>query len=232
MNSGTYLNLLFVSIENDPIMRINQQQAQLIEMIQTGQADNIALALMLAESQCVDLNSFLYDCSLLLAPKQAAPAQLAGLFSQRELEWAHPLLWLPVHQYQRKGKKDRLAYLDPAIGWLEQLEFLDLSNHFITDLPTQIGRLKNLRALRINNNQLRSIPAEIGSLKQLEELELSVNQLSKLPNEIQGLDRLQQLQLDFNPIKLEELDHLQQLLPNTRILAKRRTNAFIFGYQP
>jgi hypothetical protein len=211
-------------------MYLNKQQEQLIQMIQTGDRDHIALALMLAESQAIDLNDFLYDCSLLLAPQPVQPPHLAVLFSQRELEWAHPLLWLPAYCYQASAKAERLAYLHPAIGWLEQLEYLDLSNHFITDLPPQIGRLKNLRALRVNNNQLRSLPAEIGRLRYLEQLELSVNQLKDFPEEIGQLERLDRLQLDYNPISLDELDRLQALLPHTRIYARRETNLFVVRF--
>ncbi len=210
-------------------MVMNEMQAQLIRMIQTGRSDNIALALLLAESQGVDLSSFLEDCARLLAPQPAEPAALAELFSWRELAWAQPLVWLPAYRYQRKAKAEPMLYLHPAIGWLEQLEYLDLSNHYITDLPAEIGLLQNLRCLRINNNQLRSLPVEIGRLRQLEQLELSVNQLKQLPPEIGKLKSLRQLNLDFNPIAQVELDRLERLLPHTRIVAKQRPKALVWN---
>lgn len=61
---------------------------------------------------------------------------------------------------------------------LDQLQELDLSNNFLTKIPSEISRLRKLRKLVLNSNQINTIPENtFQNLKDLRELYLVSNQL-------------------------------------------------------
>ena len=89
-------------------------------------------------------------------------------------------------QFNRWGIKE----LSPDIKYLSNLEYLDLSNNRLTNLPKEIGYLKNLKILRLSNNNLKYIPFSIKRLKNLECLDLSHNPILRIPREIIGIKSL------------------------------------------
>ncbi|MCP4438356.1 MAG: leucine-rich repeat domain-containing protein [Aureispira sp.] len=206
-------------------MENNQVKQQCIRLIQTGQKDNIHLAILIASSQQVDLNDFWEDCSKLLKGKEATVDNLATLFSSKEIDWSHHAVILPSNSGgypQPKDQKEPIHILPKAIGYLQQLEILYLRNNQLHQLPPQIGLLKNLRKLYISNNQLSKLPPQIGRLYCLEVLELSVNHIRQLPNEVHLLQQLKKLDLFFNPILDKEVHKLQKHLPKTAVVSSFR----------
>lgn len=107
--------------------------------------------------------------------------------------------------------------LNPSIGKLTSLEFLNLRNNFLKDLPKEIGNLKNLKKLNLDNNKLKELPEEIGYLNSLEGLYLKENELKYLPESMKNLILLRELYLDFNNLKefpdeiINNLKALEQL---------------------
>ncbi|XP_029661432.1 leucine-rich repeat protein 1 [Formica exsecta] len=88
-------------------------------------------------------------------------------------------------------------------AWLEQtalrnnLDFLNISNNLLTELPVQIGWLKALRELKIRDNMLKQLPQNIGTLNKLQLLDVAKNNLMFLPGTIQHL-RLCSLDISDN----------------------------------
>ena len=56
--------------------------------------------------------------------------------------------------------------------WDKNLEYLNISINFISNIPKEIGELSNLKSLHINNNSFLSLPREICKLTNLKELGL------------------------------------------------------------
>ena len=77
-----------------------------------------------------------------------------------------------------------LTSLPIEIGYLVNLQWLNLSKNVLTILPVEIGNLVNLHILECDTNQIESIPVEIGNLVNLKKLWLSNNKLTSLPIEI------------------------------------------------
>jgi len=66
------------------------------------------------------------------------------------------------------------------------LEFLDLSNNQITEIPPEIGQLTHLEILRLYGNEITEIPPELGQLTNLEYFYLSNNQITEIPPDLFG----------------------------------------------
>ena len=68
---------------------------------------------------------------------------------------------------------------------LRNLNFLELADNGLSELPEGISNLSNLKKLDLANNQLKAIPKEITTLSEtLEELNIQGNQIP--PAEIDG----------------------------------------------
>ncbi len=93
-----------------------------------------------------------------------------------------------------------LDSVPPSIGYLENLEVLDLSFNDIDTLPKEIGLLANLKYLFLSGNSLTTIPSEIGKLDKLQTLDLENNALNNLPGEIGDLSNLTDLFLEKNSL--------------------------------
>lgn len=87
-------------------------------------------------------------------------------------------------------------YLPPEIGFLSNLEYLDLSFNKMRSLPTEITFLNNLISLKIANNKLNELPKDLSSLQRLNDLDLSNNRLTSLGSiELSSMHNLQSLNL-------------------------------------
>ncbi len=124
----------------------------------------------------------------------------------------------------------KLKYLPAEIGYLSQLETLDIyGNQWLKKLPKEIGKLKKLKYLRVDSfslehipdeigelpnleylilnpesqsNKLSSLPESVGNLKALKELDVHSYQLSTVPEGISGLTALKKMNLEGNFMKL------------------------------
>ncbi|CAH9083659.1 unnamed protein product [Cuscuta epithymum] len=92
-----------------------------------------------------------------------------------------------------------IRYLPPEIGYLVNLEFLDLSFNKMKNLPTEITNLNSLLSLKVANNKLVGLPSGLSSLQRLEVLDLSHNRLMSMGNlELGLMHNLQRLNLQDN----------------------------------
>ncbi len=109
---------------------------------------------------------------------------------------------------------NKLSDLPESFSELNNLEILTLNYNSFTSFPDVILNISSLKNLNLSNNQLTNIPQAITQLKSLEELDLRFNQLTTLPKSLfDQMSNLQQLQIAVNPIDLEDLNHIQQFIP-------------------
>lgn len=118
---------------------------------------------------------------------------------------------------------NRLTSLPPAIGDIDELEFLFLNGNQIQMLPDEIGNLENLSELYISHNALSSLPATFFNLPLLNFLDLGHNQFTAIPDEIGILPALWVLNIEYNQLKnlpesLVSAQYLQRLFVNNNLL--------------
>ncbi|MFN9476478.1 DUF1963 domain-containing protein [Acidovorax sp.] len=108
----------------------------------------------------------------------------------------------------------RFTELPEAIGTLQQLTRLDLSNTSVQHLPDAIGKLRQLRHLAMSPGMLTSVSERIAQLPHLERLDLAYNQLTTLPEAIGHMPSLKALKLSGNaftslPASIDRIENLQ-----------------------
>ncbi|XP_032460036.1 leucine-rich repeat and calponin homology domain-containing protein 4 isoform X2 [Phocoena sinus] len=92
-----------------------------------------------------------------------------------------------------------LRCLNPALGNLTALTYLNLSRNQLSSLPPYICQLP-LRVLIVSNNKLGALPPDISALGSLRQLDVSSNELPSLPAELCGLPSLRDLNVRRNQL--------------------------------
>ncbi|XP_055984338.1 leucine-rich repeat and calponin homology domain-containing protein 4 isoform X1 [Sorex fumeus] len=92
-----------------------------------------------------------------------------------------------------------LRCLNPALGNLTALTYLNLSRNQLSSLPPYICQLP-LRVLIISNNKLALLPPDISALGSLRQLDVSSNELQALPAELCSLPVLRDLNVRRNQL--------------------------------
>ncbi|XP_036267192.1 leucine-rich repeat and calponin homology domain-containing protein 4 isoform X2 [Pipistrellus kuhlii] len=102
-----------------------------------------------------------------------------------------------------------LRCLNPALGNLTALTYLNLSRNQLSSLPPYICQLP-LRVLIVSNNKLGALPPDISTLGSLRQLDVSSNELQSLPSELCSLSSLRDLNVRRNQLSTlpEELGDL------------------------
>ena len=113
--------------------------------------------------------------------------------------------------------KNHSGALPATVGDLDSLEVLLLSRNRMEILPKEICRLKKLRVLNANQNELTILPNEIGELENLEYLDLWSNNIGYFPEQLGNLEKLKLMDLRVIMIDDDTQQHLQGLLPATKI---------------
>ncbi|XP_066238368.1 leucine-rich repeat and calponin homology domain-containing protein 4 isoform X1 [Saccopteryx leptura] len=92
-----------------------------------------------------------------------------------------------------------LRCLNPALGNLTALTYLNLSRNQLASLPPYICQLP-LRVLIVSNNKLGALPPDISTLGSLRQLDVSSNELQSLPTELCSLPSLRDLNVRRNQL--------------------------------
>uniref|UniRef100_A0ABI7WAW3 Calponin-homology (CH) domain-containing protein n=1 Tax=Felis catus TaxID=9685 RepID=A0ABI7WAW3_FELCA len=92
-----------------------------------------------------------------------------------------------------------LRCLNPALGNLTALTYLNLSRNQLSSLPPYICQLP-LRVLIVSNNKLGALPPDISALGSLRQLDVSGNELQSLPTELCSLPSLRDLSVRRNQL--------------------------------
>jgi hypothetical protein len=88
--------------------------------------------------------------------------------------------------------------LPDSISDLSSIEWISLSNNFLTAIPATIGDLDAMTYLYLDGNQLTALPESIGDLINLQALTLENNQLTSIPDGFGNLTSLFWLDLSDN----------------------------------
>ncbi len=111
-------------------------------------------------------------------------------------------------------KDSQLQELPDNIGNLQSLIQIRLNQNQLENLPRTFGDLKKLRVVDLEQNNFRKFPACLTKLQNLEELNLNKNKLRTLPEGIRGFSKLENLSLWRNQIATlpEELGKMRKLV--------------------
>lgn len=88
-----------------------------------------------------------------------------------------------------------------AVGEMQSLRRLDLSNCLLEAIPDELGSLRNLQHLHLHNNYLERLPDSFQHLTALRELSLNNNKLCSLPDAFVRLTGLKWLALNGNRLQ-------------------------------
>ena len=94
--------------------------------------------------------------------------------------------------------------LPAAVGSLKNLEYFELLDSEVEELPIEFARLQKLQVLYVNNDEKFNLENNINILSQLpnlSELHLEGDNFHKVPSEIRQLQSLEYLFLNDNKLK-------------------------------
>lgn len=96
---------------------------------------------------------------------------------------------------------NKMAHIEPFIGKLEKLVFLDLSHNQLNSLPDEMVSLQSLRELIISFNRFQNLPSIVYKLKKIEVILARDNKIESIEaEELIGLSVLATLDLQNNNI--------------------------------
>ena len=113
--------------------------------------------------------------------------------------------------------KNSIKEVPEQIGTLIYLQYFICNKTGLERLPKEIGMLKNLRYININQNDLESLPPQFGNLEKLEIADMWSNNLAEFPETLMNLKALRVLDLRNILLSDEQQNHLQELMPKTKI---------------
>lgn len=102
---------------------------------------------------------------------------------------------------------------DRAVYDLTSLNYLDIHESILEEVPDEIGKLQNLQRLVLHSNKLIELNPRIFSLEKLKMLDLSNNSIAKIPEDIAKLTQLETLNLSIN-----ELEDVPDLSGNVKLI--------------
>ena len=114
-----------------------------------------------------------------------------------------------------------LSSIPCEIGYLVNLEELDLSYNFLSFIPDEISSLVNLKKLNLAVNKISQLTISESGLPKLEQLNLSTNSLIEAPKGIDNLVNLEVLNLEENFIKKLNIDDFKKLTNLKMLIIKK-----------
>ncbi|KAI9479317.1 hypothetical protein BX667DRAFT_506210 [Coemansia mojavensis] len=97
--------------------------------------------------------------------------------------------------------ENKLVQLPDELGYLRQLQFIDISLNQLRAIPATAGYWQNLRVLIASGNRIADIPTSIRHIPQLSIVDLSNNRLQAVPVALWKMQSLEQINLAHNLIR-------------------------------
>jgi adenylate cyclase len=119
--------------------------------------------------------------------------------SNTSLQYKLPLCESLKELYIGENKLNEEA-LD-AISCLHELEILNLSFNFISDIPQSILQLSKLKELSLSGNQISSLPDEFDKLRNLQAFYLDCNSFVTLPVVLSKMNHIKVFDASWNSLK-------------------------------
>ena len=98
------------------------------------------------------------------------------------------------------GQPGKLNYLFSSQSFLVKLNFLELSQSKLSQVPDSVGRLGHLTSLVLKSNKLTALPDTLNSLTSLKLLDVSNNKITCLPS-LSQLNMLTTINLALNSLE-------------------------------
>lgn len=164
------------------------------DLLFSGQAANMELAYLLAESQgwsTVQMKRRLQACMALMERAHRLPlTPLRFVELLRDNGYG-----LPLNARKLKELPEELDFLAPVLLSLE------LNDNHLEEIPEVIFRLNRLQKFYIANNPIYELPPALWDMACLEALDISYTSIDELPEQIGRLERLRELFLERAPLK-------------------------------
>lgn len=187
---------------------------------------------------------------LTLVFASATQAQLLdalALDSVRTFRSLEKALQNPDQVYRLDLSGQKLKEVPEGVFQLKNLNALDLSNNKLKELPERLQELKHMQEFRASRNKLTEVPKSIcrfihlkrldlsrnaltalpkcvGALHELVSLDLWDNDLAEFPEEMANMQALRFMDLRAIQFEVPEMEHLQSLLPSTKIFFSQPCN--------
>lgn len=211
----------------EKLMPTAQEVYKIRCLLDSDEETNIRMALQIVKGMGVpkelyqDFNNTFLKVFLcleegVLAPLKSLPK--LELFALEQLTHLPDAIGNLRHLKMLNLCANALQMLPESIGKLEKLQYLNLDSNHLQTLPNSLGQLSQLEWLQLGQNKLEALPESIGQLKNLRYLNLKRNHLSSLPSSFLELRQLTELYLEGNQFSQGFIEHLQNRMPNTRII--------------
>lgn len=119
---------------------------------------------------------------------------------------------------------NKLKVLPERFGELVHIQDLRLSRNKLVDFPGSICHMTHMKRLDMSRNALVGLPPCIGAMTELTSLDLWDNDLGDFPEELERLTSLRFLDLRAIQFEQPEMEHIQNLLPRTKIYFSQPCN--------
>jgi Leucine-rich repeat (LRR) protein len=183
------------------------------------------------KNQLTSLNNEIISCTTLEVlqiqnnPLQSISKEIGTMNALKEITLGEvtancivPLeLWNLTGLKKLKITNANLTAIPPAVGQLQQLDALCLTNNLITEVPEALFSLKNLTYLNLGNNKINSISPLVQNMEKLDYFGIYYNPLVTLPETINSLKNLTYLSCWKTNIPQQEIDKLKTQLPKTHV---------------
>ena len=128
----------------------------------------------------------------------------------------------PEKVYRLNLSNQKVLLTDIEWSKFVNLEYLNLENDHLKEIPKGVTNLKTLKVINLNGNDFNNLPVEFSNLTNLEELYLNDEKNINLPKTLgvlSKLPKLKSLHLEDNnlkrlPSKILELKNLENLYLN------------------
>ncbi|MCP4441011.1 MAG: leucine-rich repeat domain-containing protein [Aureispira sp.] len=203
------------------------------QLLYTGEAVNVELAMQLADSQSIDLSTLLDNIRYFyingsrgslrkanLEDVVAVEDMIADIHAYRYVSFGSNFKEEHYEALLLLKKLSEIYFYYPSFDFFpkELFELKELWRLVAVDgelktVNTEVTQLEHLRILRLTNNKIKTIPDNIGDLISLQELYLNNNNLVELPKSIGRLENLKTLFLGANQLQTlpKELLELKSL---------------------
>jgi Leucine-rich repeat (LRR) protein len=119
---------------------------------------------------------------------------------------------------------NKLKALPERLQELKYMQEFRASRNKLTEMPKALCRFIHLKRLDLSRNALTGLPKCVGAFHELVSLDLWDNDLADFPEEMANMQALRFLDLRAIQFEVPEMEHLQSLLPSTKIFFSQPCN--------
>ncbi len=119
---------------------------------------------------------------------------------------------------------NKLKELPERLQELKHMQEFRASKNKLTDVSKGLCRLIHLKRLDLSRNALTALPKCVGVWHELVSLDLWDNDLAEFPEEMTNMKALRFMDLRAIQFEVPEMEHLQDLLPSTKIFFSQPCN--------